>query len=397
MINNIIYLDNNATTPLDERVLAAMMPYLSERYGNPSSIYSFSQKIKMEIEDARDKVKDIINADEKDKLIFTGGGSESDNLAIKGIAFANMNKGKHIITSSIEHHAVLNTCKYLEKFHGFEITYLPVDEGGIIDIDFLNKSIREDTILITVMYANNETGVIQPIEDIGSIAREKGVVFHTDAVQVAGKLTIDVKKLNVDLLTMSAHKFYGPKGVGALYVKKGTKIHPLIHGGGHEMGLRAGTENTAGIIGLSHAFELSYENIEQEQLREKKMRDRLEKEILNKIPDVIVNGNKDKRLPNTLNVIFKYVEGESILMLLDSEGICVSSGSACTSGSLEPSHVLLAMGRPHELAHGSIRFSFGRFNKEEDVDKVVKVLPGIVKRMRDMSPFGRGKDEFWKT
>ena len=395
MSGEIVYLDNNATTPLDGRVLNVMLPYLKEKYANPSSIYTFSQDVKKDIEKAREKVKELINADEDDKLIFTGGGTESDNLAIKGVAFASMNRGRHIITSSIEHHAVLNACKYLEKYFGFEISYAPVDYGGTVDVDFIKNSIRRDTVLVTVMYANNETGVIQPIKEIGRIAREREVIFHTDAVQAAGKIPIDVKELEVDLLTMSSHKFYGPKGMGALFIRKGIKIHPLIHGGGHEMGMRAGTENTAGIIGFAAAFEIASQEMEYEQERERSMRDRLEQEIIKRIPDVLINGKMGKRLHNTLNIIIKYVEGESILMYLDSEGICASSGSACTSGSLEPSHVLLAMGIPHELAHGSLRFSFGRFNKEDDVDRVMEVLPPIIKKLRDISPFGKGKDDLW--
>ena len=390
--NKITYLDNNATTPMDKRVVEKMIVYFSEKYANPSSIYSFSQKTKMEIEEARQKVAKIING-ENGKIIFTGGGTEADNLAIKGVAFQNRDKGKHIITTKIEHHAVLHSCEYLEKYHNFEITYLPVNSYGIVDIEALKEAIRKDTILISVMFANNETGVIQPIKEIGKIAKERDIIFHTDAVQAVGKLDIDVQELGLDLLVMSGHKFYGPKGVGALYIRKGVKIHPLIHGGGHEKGLRSGTENTAGIIGLSHALAISYEDLEQEIEREKKLRDRLEKTLIEKIPDIVVNGHPEKRLSNTTNIIIKYIEGEAILMYLDGEKICASSGSACTSGSLSASHVLLAMGIKHGFAHGSLRFSFGRFNTEEDVDRVIEVLPDIVSRLREMSPFGRGKDE----
>ena len=387
----LVYLDHNATTPIDERVLSVMIPYFSANFANPSSIYTIAQKAKEVIEDARSRVAQLINAS-NGNIIFTGGGSEADNLAIKGVAFANMDKGKHIITSQIEHHAVLNPCKYLERL-GFEVTYLPVDKYGIVDLDALRKAIRKDTILISIMYANNETGVIQPIEEIAKITKEKGVYFHTDAIQAVGKMRVDVEQLGVDLLSMSAHKFYGPKGVGALYVRKGIKIDPIIHGGGHEKGLRAGTENVAGIVGLTKALEIAMEHVEKEWEREQRLRDKLEKGLLEKIPDCFVNGHPEKRLANTTNIIVKYVEGESMLTYLDAEGICASSGSACTSGSLEPSHVLIAMGIPHELAHGSLRFSLGRSNTEADIDKVLDVLPNIVKKLREISPFGKGKDD----
>jgi len=387
MEKRIIYLDNNATTKIDEEVMNAMQPYFTEKYANPSGVYYFAQEVKKDIENARENVAKLLNAN-PDEVVFTSGGTESDNMAIKGIAFANKEKGKHIITSAIEHHAVLNTCRYLEK-NGFEITYLPVDKYGIIDIDMLKKSIRKDTILITVMYANNEIGTIEPIEEIGKIAREKNIYFHTDAVQAAGKIDIDVKKLNVDLLSISAHKFYGPKGIGALYINKKVKIEPILHGGHHEKNRRAGTENVASIIGMGKACEIAIKNLKDQsyKMKIKSLRDKLEKEILKNIPEVIVNGSPEKRVDNTLNICIKYIEGESVLINLDFEGICASSGSACTSGSLEPSHVLLALGLPHEIAHGSIRFSLSKYNTEEDIDKVINVLPGIVEKLRNVSPF----------
>ncbi|MCS7253582.1 MAG: cysteine desulfurase NifS [Armatimonadota bacterium] len=387
-----VYLDYNATTPLDERVLEAMMPYLKEQYGNPSSIYRFAQNARKAVEDARAKVATLLNASERE-IVFTGGGTEANNYAIKGFAFANRHKGNHIITSQIEHHAVLNVCKYLEERHGFEVTYVPVDSYGVVDVDAVREAIRDDTILITIMHANNETGVLQPVEEIAKLAKERGICFHTDAIQVAGKMRVDVQALGVDLLSISAHKFYGPKGVGALFIRKGVRIDPLIHGGHQEMGKRAGTENVAGIVGLAEAFALAHEGMEEEWEREKRLRDKLERGILERIPDVIVNGHPEKRLANTLNIVVKYVEGEAMLLSMDVEGICASSGSACTSGSLEPSHVLTAMGIPHELAHGSLRFSLGRFTTEEDIDYVLDVLPKVVERLREISPYGVGKEE----
>lgn len=386
-----IYLDNAATTPVEPGVFKAMEIYYKEKFANPSGIYSFAQNIKKDIESAREQMSKFLNC-EPSEIVFTGGGSESDNTAIKGIAFANQEKGKHIITSQIEHHAVLNTCKYLEQL-GFSVTYLPVDKYGLIDPSDFKKAIRNDTILASVMYANNEIGTIEPVKEIARIAREHNIYFHTDAVQAAGKIKLNVKDLNVDLLSISAHKFYGPKGVGALYIKKGTKIHSLIHGGHHEKNRRAGTENVAGIIGMAKAAELVmiYLNNETERKRIKNLRDTLQRNILEKIPEVLVNGHLEKRMDNILNICIKYIEGESILIHLDFEGICASSGSACTSGSLEPSHVLLALGIPHEIAHGSIRFSFGKFNTEDDIKKVINVLPGIVEKLRNMSPFWKEK------
>ncbi len=361
------YLDSNATTPLDPRVLEAMRPYLTGKFANPSSIYKFARDIRAELEQAREKVAKLIGAD-PEEVIFTSGGTEADNTAVKGVAFAHGDKGRHIITSQIEHHAILNACKYLQKF-GFEVTYLPVDKYGIVDLEILEKSIRADTILITIMHASNEIGTIEPIEEIAQIARERGICFHSDAVQTVGKIDVDVKAMGIDLLSLSGHKFHAPKGIGALYVRKGVKIDPLLHGGHHERGRRAGTENVPGIIGLGKAAEIARAEMNENEERIRYLRDKLERGILERIPEVVVNGHPQKRLFNTLSVCLKYIEGESILVNLDFEGICASSGSACTSGSLDPSHVLLAIGLPHEVAHGSLRLSLNKFNTEEDVDK----------------------------
>ena len=384
-----IYLDYNATTPVDPRVTEAMLPFLKENFHNPSSVYRRAKETKKAIEEAREKVAQLIGANPKE-IVFTGGGSEADNHAIKGTAFALQKKGRHIITSAIEHHAVLHACQFLEKI-GFEVTYLPVDRYGLVDPSTLKEAIREDTILVTIMMANNEIGTIEPIKELAEIAHERGVLFHTDAVQAVGKIPVDVKELGIDLLSLSAHKFYGPKGVGALYIRRGVRIHPLIHGGGQEKGKRAGTENVAGIAGTGKAAEIAMLEMKEEEKSIRPLRDRLEKELIKRIPEVIVNGHPEKRLYNTLNICIKHIEGEGMLALLDFNGISASSGSACTSGSLEPSHVLLAIGLPHEIAHGSLRFSFGKYNTEEDVDRVIEVLPGIVERLRAMSPFWREK------
>lgn len=385
-----IYMDYNATTPVDPRVAEAMLPYLREKFHNPSSIYSRAKEVKKAIEEAREKVARLIGAKPKE-VIFTGGGSEADNHAIKGVAFALREKGNHIITSAIEHHAVLHTCQFLEKM-GFEVTYLPVDRYGIVEPEVLKKAIREDTILVSIMMANNEIGTIEPIKELAEIAHERGVLFHTDAVQAVGKIPVNVKELGVDMLSLSAHKFYGPKGVGGLYVRWRVKIPSLIHGGGQERGKRAGTENVAGIVGAGKAAEIAMEEMDEEERKIRPLRDKLEKELVGRIPQVIVNGHPEKRLYNTLNICVKGIEGEGMLALLDMNGISASSGSACTSGSLEPSHVLLAIGLPHEIAHGSLRFSLGKYNTEEDVDKVIEVLPGIVERLRAMSPFWSEKE-----
>ena len=379
-----IYLDNSATTPLKKEVLDAMLPYLTEHYGNPSSIYKIGQESKAAIEKAREQVASALGASMRE-IFFTSCGTEADNWAIKGVALAKAKLGKHIITSKIEHHAVLHTLESLEK-QGYEVTYLDVDEYGQISLDDLRSAIRPDTILITVMAANNEVGTIQPIAEIGKIAKENGVLFHTDAVQAIGSIKIDVNEMNIDLLSLSAHKFGGPKGVGAMYVRNGVRPEIFMHGGAQERARRAGTENVASIVGLGEAITLACKNIEEKTAKIKKMRDRLIKEIPEKIPYTKLNGHPTDRLPGNVNFSFEFIEGESLLLLLDMNGIAASSGSACTSGSLDPSHVLLAMGLPHEIAHGSLRLSVGEINTDEDIDKVLEVLPAIVQRLRDMSP-----------
>lgn len=383
-MEKIIYMDHAATTPVRKEVFDEMMPYFSEYYGNPSSIYHLSNFSKIAIDKARERVAKAINA-EKNEIYFTGGGTESDNWALKGIASKLRDKGNHIITSKIEHHAILHTCEYLEKL-GFEVTYLNVDEYGMISLDELEKSIKDNTILISIMFANNEIGTIQPIKEIGSIAKKHNVIFHTDAVQAVGSLPIDVKAMNIDLLSMSAHKLYGPKGVGALYVRKGIKLDPLIHGGAQERNKRAGTENVPGIVGLGKAIELAYSELEENTAKLIELRDYMIKNIQNRIPDVRLNGHPTRRLPGNINMCFRYIEGESLLLSLDMCKIEASSGSACTSGSLDPSHVLLAIGLPHEIAHGSLRLSLGIKNTKEEVDFVVEKLVTIVDRLRQMSP-----------
>lgn len=385
----MIYLDYNATTPLDSRVLEKMTPYLKDIYSNPSSVYRFAQESKRAVEEARDLLAELIGA-EPAEIVFTSGGTESDNTAIKGMAFAHQDKGKHIITSKIEHHAVLHTCEALEKL-GFEVTYLGVDQYGQISLEELKKSIKDTTILVSIIYANNEVGTIQPISEIADICKKKGVYFHSDGVQAGGKVNLNLKSLGLDLLSLSGHKFYGPKGVGALYVKKGVKFFPLFHGGGHERGRRSGTENVAGIVGLGEAAQIAKLEMEDDQRRIRSLRDRLEAGIIEKIPEVKINGHPEKRIYNTLNFCIRHIEGESILINLDFEGICASSGSACTSGSLEPSHVLLAMGIPAEIAHGSLRFSLGKHTRRDDIERVLTVLPPIVAKLRKMSPFWQDK------
>lgn len=379
-----VYMDHAATTYTKKEVLNEMIPYFTEYYGNPSSIYSLSRSTKKAIDEARTKVAKCLNADEKE-IFFTGGGSEADNWAIKGVAFANKNKGNHIITTKIEHHAVLHTCKFLER-QGFEVTYLDVDKEGFVNPEDVKKAITDKTILVSVMFANNEIGTIEPIKEIGAICREKKVLFHTDAVQAVGHIAVDVQDMNIDLLSLAAHKFYGPKGVGALYIKKGVRINNLVDGGGQERGRRAGTENIAGIVGLGKALELACEHMEENNKKLVYLRDKLMNGLLN-VPHTRLNGPKDHhRLPGNLNICFKFIEGESILLLLDANGISASSGSACTSGSLDPSHVLLSIGLPHEIAHGSLRLSLGDENTEEDVDYALEVIPKIIQRLRDMSP-----------
>ncbi|MDE4541646.1 cysteine desulfurase NifS [Thermoanaerobacterium sp. R66] len=388
---NRIYLDNAATTPLKKEVLDAMMPYLSNSFGNPSSLYSYGQEAKKAIEEARDKVAAAIGAN-ADEIFFTSGGTESDNWALKGTAYALKDKGNHIITSSVEHHAILHTCQYLES-QGFEITYLPVDEYGLVDPNELKRAIKDNTILASIMYANNEIGTIEPIQELANVSHEKGVLFHTDAVQAVGNVPIDVKKLDVDMLSMSAHKIYGPKGVGALYIRKGLRIDTLLQGGAQERNRRAGTENVAGIVGFGTAIELITKNIDEHVKKLTRLRDKLIDGIL-KIPYTRLNGHPIKRLPGNVNVSFEFVDGESLILSLDMEGICVSSGSACTAGSIDPSHVLLAIGLPEEIAHGSLRLTIGEENTEEEIDTVINKLPKIVDRLRQMSPlFERVKEE----
>ncbi|MGE5483918.1 MAG: cysteine desulfurase NifS [Ignavibacteriales bacterium] len=379
-----IYLDHAATTPVRPEVVEVMKEHMLEVYGNPSSIHTFGREARKAVDGAREQVASLIGAT-PEEIVFTGGGTEADNLAIKGIAEAYAGKGSHIITSAIEHHAVLHTCEYLEK-HGHKVTYLPVDSDGMVDPDDVRKAITPETVLITVMTGNNEVGTIQPVKEIGAIARERGVLFHTDAVQATGQIPVNVVEMNIDLLSGSGHKMYGPKGIGILYIRKGIKVAPVLHGGAHERKRRAGTENVPGIVGLGKAAELSMAELPERQERLARLRDRLIDGIMERIPDVKLNGHRTKRLPNNCNVSIKYVEGESMLLNLDMHGIAASSGSACTSGSLEPSHVLLAMGVPHEIAHGSLRMTFGRQNSDEDVDYVLEVLPSIVKKLREMSP-----------
>jgi cysteine desulfurase len=379
-----VYLDNNATTRMSQEVLEAMLPYYRDVYGNASSIHQFGRPARKAIDEARINVAELLGAASPEEVIFTSGGTESDNFAIKGVAQALKAKGNHIITTAIEHPAVLNTCRSLEK-EGYNVTYLGVDECGVISLEELKKSITDKTVLITIMYANNEVGTIEPIVEIGQIAKERGVYFHTDAVQVVGKLDFKVRDTKIDLLSMSGHKIYGPKGIGAIYIKKGTKITPQIFGGHHEMGKRAGTENVAGIVGLGKAAELARKEI-GEEAGIKSLRDYLYKGITSVIEDTHLNGHPEKRLPNTLNMSFTYLEGESIILNLDMEGIAASTGSACTSGTLEPSHVLTAMGLDAVNTQGSVRFSLGRDNTKEDMDYVIGVLPPIIKRLRAMSP-----------
>ena len=383
MGQRIVYMDHAATTFTKPEVLAGMLPYFTDRFGNPSSVYSLARESKQAVEAARGRVAGALGA-RADEIYFTAGGSESDNWALKGVAFANRKKGNHIITSKIEHHAVLHPCQWLEK-QGFEVTYLPVDQYGLVSPADLEAGIRKDTILVSIMYANNEIGTVEPVSELGAIAHEHKVPFHTDAVQAIGNVPIDVQSQNIDLLSLSAHKFYGPKGVGALYIRRGTRIDPLIHGGGQEQKKRAGTENLAGIVGLGKAIGMATQDIEGHNRKIQAMRDRLIKGIL-AIPHTRLNGHPEKRLPGNVNISIEFIEGESMLLSLDAFGVCGSTGSACTSGSLEPSHVLLAIGLPHEIAHGSLRLTLGDANLEEDVDFVLQVLPGVVDRLRTMSP-----------
>lgn len=379
-----IYLDNAATTPMDPEVLKAMLPFLSDAFGNPSSIHSFGQETRAVVEEARDKIATLIGA-RSEEIVFTGGGTEADNFAIKGAAFANEGKGDHIITTSIEHHAVMESCKFLER-RGFRITYLPVGIDGLVDPQDVKKAITDRTILISVMHANNEVGTIEPLAEIGKIAREECIYSHTDAVQTVGHIPVNVDELGIDLLAMSAHKLYGPKGVGALYIRKGTKLIPFIHGGEQERRRRAGTENVPAIVGFGKSAEIAQREMDGEAKWLIYLRDKLIKGLMERIEHMHLNGHPAQRLPNNVNVSIEFVEGESMLLNLDLEGIAASTGSACSSSSLEPSYVLLAMGFPQEMAHGSLRFSLGRETTEEDIQSVLEVLPGIIDRLRAMSP-----------
>ena len=380
----MIYMDNSATSPIKEEVLNEMLPYLKEEFGNPSTLYTLGRNAKKGLDQARKNVADLINADSKE-IVFTSGGTESDNWAIKGIAIKLRDEGKHIITTEIEHPAVKNTCEYLENF-GFETTYLPVQENGIISIEDLKNAIREDTILISVMHANNEIGTIQPIEEIGKIAKENDIIFHCDAVQSIGKIPVDVKAANIDLLSMSSHKIYGPKGVGALFIRKGLRLDPYIHGGGQEGGKRSGTENVAGIIGFGKAAEIAKRDLEVNTEKLTAIRDALIEKILDRIPESYLNGDPDTRLPNNVNVRFAAIEGESMILRLDAKGINGATGSACSSKSLSPSYVLSALGLADADIHGSLRLSLGTENSLEDVDTVVDTLEEIVATLRTMSP-----------
>ena len=388
-----IYLDHAATTPVDKKVVEAMLPYFYKHYGNASSLHSFGRKAHEALEESRKKVASLLNVKEKE-IIFTAGGTESDNIAIKGIAYKNREKrytkGPHIITSSIEHPAVLETCKHLEM-QGYKIKYLPVDKHGIINIDELEKTISKNTFLITIMYANNDIGTIQPIKEIGQIARENNIIFHTDAVQAIGKTPIDPNKINVDLLSISSHKMYGPKGVGALYIREGLSIQPIIHGGGHERGIRSSTENIPGIVGLGKACELAKKRMEKDTKHIKKMRDKLIKNIL-EIEESYLNGHPQKRLINNAHFRFTGIEGESLLLSLDDKGIAASTGSACSSKKLQPSHVLIAIGLTPIEAHGSLRLSLGRENTQEEISYVTDVLPEIINRLRKISPLWKKQE-----
>jgi cysteine desulfurase len=384
-----VYMDYSATTPVDPRVLEAMKPYFLKKFGNSMSLHSWGTEAKEALEDSREKVAGLMNAKPKD-LIFTGSATESDNMVLKGMVYANKNKGKHIIVSAIEHHCIIETAKWLER-QGVEVTYLPVDKYGVVDLNRLEKEMRKDTILVSIMHANNEIGTIEPVEEIGKLCRERDVYFHTDATQSYGKIPIDVKKMNIDLLTCNAHKVYGPKGVGTLYIREGIEIEPLLHGGGHEFGLRSSTVNIAGIVGFATIAEIQKKEMNSDAIKLTKFRDNLIKETL-KIEDSHLNGHPTKRLPNNANFWFAFIEGESLIIHLDMNGVAASTGSACSSESLEPSHVLLAIGLKPEEAHGSLRLTLGKYNTKEDVEYVVEILPEVVEKLRKISPFKRG----WK-
>lgn len=380
-----LYMDYSATTPVKKEVLDAMMPYLTDYFGNASSFHTFGREAKNALDKAREQVANLVNA-KPSEIYFTAGGTESDNWALEGVAFAHREKGNHIITSKIEHHGILHTCEYLEKHHGFEVTYLDVDSEGKVSLEQLEDAIKDNTILISIMFANNEIGTVQPIAEIAKIAKKHKVLFHTDAVQAAGNIPIDVKELDVDLMSMSSHKIYGPKGIGALYIKTGTKLHTFVHGGAQERRRRAGTENIPSIVGYGKAAEIAKSNMENHVKNLTELRAKLINQILEKIPYTRVNGSLDDRLPGNVNFSFEFIEGEGILLLLDMLGIAASSGSACTSGSLDPSHVLMAIGLPHEIAHGSLRLTIGDFTTEDDIDYIIEHLPAVIERLRSMSP-----------
>ena len=384
-----VYLDNAATTALSPRVLEAMLPYFTQYYGNPSSVHAFGREAKQGLDKARDQVAKALHC-EPSEVIFTGCGTESDNTVLLGVAQRYGDKGKHIITTNVEHHAILHTCECLEK-QGYSVTYLPVDQDGLVTAEQVAAAIRPDTILVSIMFANNEVGTIMPIQEIGAVCKEKGVLFHTDAVQAVGHIPVDVQAMHIDMLSLSAHKFHGPKGVGALYCRKGIRLPSYIMGGAQERGRRAGTENVAGIVGLGAAIQLATEQLEENRAKMTALRDRLMMGIQARISEVKLNGHPTNRLPNNVNFSFKYIEGESILLMLDMNGIAASSGSACTSGSLDPSHVLLALGLPHEIAHGSVRLTLGDETTEEDIDYTIDVLEKTVARLRAMSPLYKGE------
>ena len=383
-MSKLIYMDNAATTAVKPEVFEKMKPYFMENYSNPSSVYSFAGEAKKAVDDARDIIAGALNA-KAAEIYFTGGGSEADNWAIKATAEAYKNKGKHIITSAIEHHAVLHTCGWLER-HGYEVTYLPVDENGTVSPEKVEEAIRPDTILISIMFANNEIGTIQPIKEIGEIAKKHDVLFHTDAVQAFGHVPIDVQEMHIDMLSASGHKFHGPKGIGFMYMRNGLKLGSFIHGGAQERSRRAGTHNVPGIVGMGEATRIAMEQLEANAAKETEVRDYLIARVEKEIPYIKVNGHRENRLPNNINICFRFIEGESLLIMLDQKGICASSGSACTSGSLDPSHVLLAIGLPHEIAHGSLRLTISEDTTKEDADFVVDNLKSIVERLRSMSP-----------
>ncbi len=381
---NVIYVDNNATTQVAPEVMEEMLPYFHDLYGNPSSMHTFGGQVEQKLRQAREKVASLIGAI-PDEIVFTSCGSESDNTAIRS-AIASYPDRKHIITTRVEHPAIKNLCEYLSK-HGYRVTFLPVDRQGRLNLDHFHKSLSNDTAIVSIMWANNETGVVFPIEEIAQVARERGIVFHTDAVQAVGKIPVNVQEVPVDMLSLSGHKIHAPKGVAALYVRRGAKFSPFLIGGHQERGRRGGTENVASIIGLGRACELAAGHIKEESGRVRYLRDKLEKEILKRVPNAMVNGEREHRLPNTTSISFEYVEGEAILLMMNEFGVCASSGSACTSGSLEPSHVLRAMGVPFTAAHGSIRFSLSIYNTEEEIDSIIEKLPPIIERLRELSPY----------